>query len=135
MFVLRCTQKLLRRGLAETQACSQSDTLLGDWYAMAIGRAVPRDQAAAIFDAANADLWSSTWLWSGKVVGFAGVLLVTAALAYARSLSWWWIAAPVLVFVAAGGLGALLGNVGVGLGFVLSMAPLFVIGAKLVRQR
>lgn len=33
MFVLRCTQKLLRRGLAETQACSQSDTLLGDWYA------------------------------------------------------------------------------------------------------
>lgn len=33
MFTLRCTQKLLRRGLAETAADSQADTLLGDWYA------------------------------------------------------------------------------------------------------
>ena len=33
MFTLRCTQKLLRRGLAETAADAQADTLLGDWYA------------------------------------------------------------------------------------------------------
>jgi hypothetical protein len=33
VFTLRCTQKLLRRGLAETAASSQVDTLLGDWYA------------------------------------------------------------------------------------------------------
>lgn len=33
MFILRCTQKLLRRGLAETATDSQSDTVLGDWYA------------------------------------------------------------------------------------------------------
>lgn len=33
MFTLRCTQKLLRRGLAETATDSQADTVLGDWYA------------------------------------------------------------------------------------------------------
>ena len=34
MFTLRCTQRLLRRGLAETGAVnSQADTLLADWYA------------------------------------------------------------------------------------------------------
>lgn len=33
VFTLRCTQRLLRRGLAETAADSEADTLLGDWYA------------------------------------------------------------------------------------------------------
>jgi hypothetical protein len=34
MFTLRCTQKLLRRGLVETAAASaQATTVLGDWYA------------------------------------------------------------------------------------------------------
>ena len=34
MFTLRCTQKLLRRGLAEsTEGAAAPTTLLGDWYA------------------------------------------------------------------------------------------------------
>ena len=34
MFTLRCTQKLLRRGLTESSGSSQAaSTLLGDWYA------------------------------------------------------------------------------------------------------
>ena len=34
MFTLRCTQKLLRRGLTETAAAdAQTTTVLGDWYA------------------------------------------------------------------------------------------------------
>lgn len=33
VFTLRCTQKLLRRGLTGAAADAHADTLLGDWYA------------------------------------------------------------------------------------------------------
>ncbi|MFC5062624.1 hypothetical protein [Actinomycetospora atypica] len=112
-----------------------SGLLLGDWYGMALGRALPLDQAAGIFEAADANLWVTTWMYSGKLVGFAGVLLVTAALAWSRAVSWWLVALPVLGTVAMAGLGMLLGNLGAGIGMIISMAPLFVIGAKLLRQR
>ena len=111
-----------------------SGLLLGDWHAMALGRALPLDQAATIFEAADADLWVSTWLYSGKVVGFAGVLLVTMALAWSRSVSWWLVALPVLGTVAMAGLGVL-GTPGLALGILISLSPLFVIGVKLLRQR
>ena len=111
-----------------------SGLLLGDWHAMALGRALPLDQAATIFEAAGADLWVTTWMYSGKLVGFAGVLLVTAALAWSRSVSWWLVALPVLGTVAMAGLG-MLGTAGLALGMLISLAPLFVIGVKLLRQR
>lgn len=112
-----------------------SGLLLGDWYATAIGRAVPRDQAAAIFEAAGSDLWMSTWLWSGKMVGFLGVALVAAALAYARATSWWLLALPVLGTAAMVVLPGLLGTPGIALGSLISFGPLFVIGAQLLRRR
>ncbi|MDL5158480.1 hypothetical protein [Actinomycetospora termitidis] len=112
-----------------------SGLLLGDWHAMAVGRAVPREQAGAIFEAATTDLWTTTWLWSGKLVGFAGVALVVIALAWARSVSWWLLALPVLGTASMMVLPMLLGNAGIALGMLISVGPLFVIGAKLVRQR
>ncbi|MEJ2869335.1 hypothetical protein WCD74_16280 [Actinomycetospora sp. OC33-EN08] len=112
-----------------------SGLLLGDWYAMAIGRAVPADQAATIFESATTDLWTSTWLFSGKLVGFAGAALVVTALAWARSVSWWLLALPVLGTASMVVLPALVGNAGLAVGTVITFGPLFVIGAKLVSQR
>jgi hypothetical protein len=112
-----------------------SGLLLGDWYAMAAGRAVGAQQGAAIFEAAGSDLWMSTWLYSGKLVGFLGVALVVAALAYARAASWWLLALPVAGTASMVVLPGLLGNVGLAVGVLLTFGPLFVLGAQLVRQR
>ncbi|GAA4825467.1 hypothetical protein GCM10023201_09870 [Actinomycetospora corticicola] len=112
-----------------------SGLLLGDWHAMAAGRAVGAQQGAAIFEAAGSDLWMSTWLYSGKLVGFLGVALVVAALAYARAASWWLLALPVAGTASMVVLPGLLGTAGLAVGVLLSFGPLFVIGAQLVRQR
>ncbi|MCD2185546.1 hypothetical protein [Actinomycetospora soli] len=116
-------------------AIQLSGLLAGDWYAMAIGRSVPRDQAATIFEAAGSDLWMTTWLWSGKLVGFLGVALLAGALAHARATSWWLLALPVLGTAAMVVLPGLLGTPGVALGTLISFVPLLVIGARLVRRR
>ena len=113
-------------------AIQLSGLLLGDWYAMALGRALPLDQAATIFEAANASPWVTAWLFSGQVVGIAGVLLVTLALAWSRSVSWWLVALPILGTVAMAALGVL-GSAGLAIGTIISLAPLFVIGVKLLR--
>ena len=44
--------------------------------------------------APDVDLWYSTWLQSGRFVGFVGVPILVAALARAGVVSWWWLMAP-----------------------------------------
>jgi hypothetical protein len=112
-----------------------SGLLLGDWYGMELARRLPLDQAAVIFDAVDPDPWVATWLLSGKVVGFVGVLLVTLALAHGRAVSWWLVALPVVGMASLIVLPAVLGMAGAGLGILVAASPLLVIGAKLVRQR
>ena len=60
------------------------------------------------------------------------------AAAHGRSarpgILWWLVALPVLGTVAMAGLGMLLGNLGAGIGMTISLAPLFVIGVKLLRR-
>lgn len=59
VFTLRCTQKLLRRGLAETATDSQSDTVQGDWYANRFAGRVPM-RASWIYAAVIAICLTST---------------------------------------------------------------------------
>lgn len=121
-------------------AIQLSGMLLGDFYASSLARALPLDQATAIFMAPDADLWYSTWLQSGRFVGFVGVPLLVAALARAGVISWWWLAAPVAGFAgmfvlpaatAALGVGDL---VGVGIGMFVGALPMVVIGLRLIQR-
>jgi hypothetical protein len=121
-----------------TSFCSiqLSGLLLGDWFNMAAGRTVGNEQGAAIFDAVQgSDLWLSSWYWSGKIVGFVGILVLVLTLAYARAVSWWLVALPIVGTAAMMVLPDLLGLPGLAIATLIGFGPAAVIGAKLVRQR
>lgn len=121
-----------------TSFCSiqLSGLLLGDWYSMAAGRLVGHERGAQILETATgSDLWATTWLWSGKIVGFVGVAVLVAALAWSRAVSWWLLVLPVAGTAAMMVLPDLLGPAGVGVAMLISFGPLLVIGARLLRRR
>jgi hypothetical protein len=111
-------------------AIQLSGLLLLDWFNAAAANTVPLDQATTIFDTAVADPWVSTWLITGRVVGFVGIPLVVAALARAGVVSWWLLLASVVGF--AGFFVPV--SFGVLAGMFVSTAPMIVVGVRLVQR-
>lgn len=112
-----------------------SGLLLGDWFASAMARALPLDQAAALFDGVYANPWTATWMSSGRFVGFVGVPLLVAALAWARVLRWWLVALPFAGTAIMIGLGGVLpGFTALALGSLVGAVPMVVIGLRLLRR-
>lgn len=111
-------------------AIQLSGLLAYDWFIGAAANTVPLEQATTIFDTAVADPWVSTWLVSGRLVGFVGIPLVIAALARAGVVSWWLLLAPVIGFA---GFFVPVPS-GILVGMALSVAPMIVVGVRLLQR-
>ncbi|MHC1562627.1 hypothetical protein ACR9E3_26995 [Actinomycetospora sp. C-140] len=116
--------------LTSFSAIQLSGLLLSDWFTGAAARAMPLEAATALTEGVWADPWVSTWMISGRFVGFVGIPLVVAALARAGVVSWWLLAVSVIGFAGF----FVPGTYGVLVGMFVSTAPMIVVGVRLIQR-
>lgn len=111
-----------------------SGLLFADWTNGAAPGIVGIDQAVAIAEKVNADPSMALWLQSGRVLGLLMPALALAGLARNGVIGWWAPPAVLLAMVAGPMVGSFAGGVIGSLVGALCLAPLVLVGLRLIRR-
>jgi hypothetical protein len=115
-------------------AIQMSGLLFADWVNTTAPNLLGLDPAVRVFDAVSADPSMVVWLKSGVVLGLAGPALLMAGLARNGVIGWWAVPVAALPMIVGPMVGGFTGTV---VGSVVALAlyaPLFLVGARLLRR-
>jgi hypothetical protein len=119
-------------------AIQMSGLLFSDWVNATAPTLFGLDPAVRLFTGIYADPSLAVWLQSGRVLGVTALVLLMAGLARNGVIGWWAApvaALPLVVGPIAGGLvGGPIGTVVGGVVALALYAPLFLVGARLLRR-